>query len=693
MSINAQRQLGKSQATQNEAMERLSSGLRINSAKDDAAGLAISTGMQSQIKGNTQAVRNANDGVSMTQTAEGSMDEMTNILQRMRELSVQSANATNSSENRQSIQTEVDQLYSELGRISEATEFNGIKLLDGSAEDITLQIGANNGNTMQVSIADVSAGALGIDGGVTKGDLNGGRVSGSAIADEEVQINGVDIGAVTADKLGAAGIADAINNRSSETNVTADAYNSVEGAAGDDVDGVTTDLQITVGTGDTVTLGATNSMENLRDTINKDVTGVTATISNEGQLQLTNDTGEAIVVANSGGSGIEAGTYEGYVALSSTTDEPIKVEGTTTSFGLMETNGASSLTGATLGTDASIDADDAITINGESLIVTGTELTAASGSTPATYTPATIDEKVTAINELTDTTGVTASKVELTAASDDYVEAVFGSTAFAIGDADVAAIAAGGASATLTFDSETVDISSASTNEEMAALFTANTNLAADYTFSGDATSFTITAKNDTAGNIGEITVVAADSGVDDAASNAGTAKLSGATPTGSTQVTGVEEVGTAAVEAIVLTATEGTEIVIKSNAETNAEQTTALAKLGMIETGGTKSDDLGIDVTTAEHAGRSLEMIDKALSTISSARADLGAVQNRLGSTISNLENVTQNLSASNSRIQDADFATETSKMSKAQILQQAGTSMLSQANASAQSVLSLLG
>jgi flagellin len=368
MSLNAQRQLNKSQLTQNEAMERLSSGLRINSAKDDAAGLAISTGMQSQIRGMNQAVRNANDGVSMAQTAEGSMDEMTNILQRMRELSVQSANATNSDDNRKSIQTEVDQLYSELGRISETTQFNGINLLDGSAEGVTLQIGANNGESMQIDFQNVTANALGIDGGVTKGDLNGDRVSGGLLNADIVQINGIDIGAVdNSNKYGAAGIAEAINKQTSETGVTADAYNSIEGTSGELVSGVTIGLEITLGVAAPITLNPTNSMENLRDTINKEVPGLNATISGEGQLQLTNDTGEAIkIAAASGGditgSGIQAGIYEGYVALSSNTGEPIKVSGDTTEFGLMETNGAGSITGSASQT-GDLTAADAVTIN------------------------------------------------------------------------------------------------------------------------------------------------------------------------------------------------------------------------------------------------------------------------------------------------------------------------------------------
>ena len=157
MSLNAQRQLDKSQRAQNQAMERLSSGLRVNSAKDDAAGLSIATGMESQTRGLNQAIRNANDGISMAQTAEGAMDEMTNIMQRMRELAVQSANDTNSASNRASIQKEVDQLYSELDRIANTTQFNGVVLLNGSAGQTNLQIGANSGESLSFNIDAVTS--------------------------------------------------------------------------------------------------------------------------------------------------------------------------------------------------------------------------------------------------------------------------------------------------------------------------------------------------------------------------------------------------------------------------------------------------------------------------------------------------------------------------------------------------------
>src|SRR5690554_642243 len=151
-SLNAQRNLNASQGAANVALERLSSGLRINSAKDDAAGLAISERFQSQISGLNQAQRNANDGISLAQTAEGAMDEITNNLQRIRELAVQSANSTNSTSDRQALNDEVQQRIEEIDRISSQTAFNGLKVLDGSFGTAGFQVGANAGEVINLNL-------------------------------------------------------------------------------------------------------------------------------------------------------------------------------------------------------------------------------------------------------------------------------------------------------------------------------------------------------------------------------------------------------------------------------------------------------------------------------------------------------------------------------------------------------------
>nr|WP_206202836.1 flagellin [Thioalkalivibrio sp. XN8] len=162
LSLNAQRNLSNSQGALQTSLQRLSSGLRINSAKDDAAGLAISERFTTQIRGLNQAVRNANDGISLAQTAEGALSEVTNNLQRIRELAVQSANATNSSGDRIALNAEVATLIAEIDRVADAATFNGVQLLNAD-DDLTFQVGANNGDTVDVSTVDVS--------GVIAGDV------------------------------------------------------------------------------------------------------------------------------------------------------------------------------------------------------------------------------------------------------------------------------------------------------------------------------------------------------------------------------------------------------------------------------------------------------------------------------------------------------------------------------------------
>jgi flagellin len=187
-SLNTQNQLNKSQTAMSSALQRLSSGLRINSAKDDAAGMAISSRMTTQINGLNQAVRNANDGISLTQTAEGALGESTNILQRIRELAVQSANSSNSASDRKAMQSEVNQLISELDNNANTTSFNGIKLLDGSFSSQTFQVGANANQTLNVNIGAATTDRLGVSkvassnavSGITVGTRTGNIASASA---------------------------------------------------------------------------------------------------------------------------------------------------------------------------------------------------------------------------------------------------------------------------------------------------------------------------------------------------------------------------------------------------------------------------------------------------------------------------------------------------------------------------------
>lgn len=233
-SLNAQRNLTSSQSSLNTSLQRLSSGLRINSAKDDAAGLAISERFTAQIRGLDVASRNANDGISLAQTAEGALGEVTNNLQRIRELAVQSANASNSATDRAALQTEAAQLLSEVDRVANQTKFNGVALVDGSFTSAVFQVGANSGETITVSsLVDANVAALGT---VTAASGQSSAVTGisalGAPAAGSLVINGTDIST----QIGAAGssqqrvgqVVDAINNSSTTTGVNA-AFDSATG--------------------------------------------------------------------------------------------------------------------------------------------------------------------------------------------------------------------------------------------------------------------------------------------------------------------------------------------------------------------------------------------------------------------------------------------------------------------------------
>ncbi|MCC2658576.1 MAG: flagellin/flagellar hook associated protein [Panacagrimonas sp.] len=236
MSLNAQRNLNASQGSLAVSLQRLSSGLRINSAKDDAAGMAITERFTAQIRGLDQAARNANDGISLAQTAEGALVEVGNNLQRIRELAVQASNATNSQSDRDALQLEVAQALSEIDRVANQTQFNGVKLLDGSFTGAQFQVGANAGETIALSsISDANIAVLGSVSQATGAALSvaasGLTGFGNAVAAGGFTVNGISVGAITAASSAAerAGqMVNAINGVSQQTGVGA-SYDSATG--------------------------------------------------------------------------------------------------------------------------------------------------------------------------------------------------------------------------------------------------------------------------------------------------------------------------------------------------------------------------------------------------------------------------------------------------------------------------------
>ncbi|MFA5242437.1 MAG: flagellin [Sulfuricella sp.] len=307
-SLNAQRNLNTSQSSLNQSLQRLSSGLRINSAKDDAAGLAISERMSSQIRGLNQASRNANDGVSLAQTAEGALVETGNALQRIRELALQSANATNSASDRAALQSEVNQLKQEIDRIANTTEFNGLKLLNGSFSAQQFQVGANANQTISVTVAGastthlannyVNAVSIDVDQGTSSTTL--GATSGAnTIAAQTLTVSGTLGTSTVSVSVGdsAYTIANSVNAKEGSTGVTARAYNSAQLSALSS-DGTVT---LTLGSGgSTATISAavtTTDLSALSTEINKvtGTTGVSASVSG-GTLTLTQADGKDVKI-------------------------------------------------------------------------------------------------------------------------------------------------------------------------------------------------------------------------------------------------------------------------------------------------------------------------------------------------------------------------------------------------------------
>jgi flagellin len=219
-SLTAQRALGESQKMQQQAMERLSTGQRINSAKDDAAGLAISENFTSQIRGLTQAVRNANEATSLAQTAEGGLNETSDILQRMRELAVQASNSTLTTADRTAIQAEITALTEEIDRIASTTQYNSANILDGSAKGLSFQIGDKAGQTVGLTIGDASASGLSLNTASTSGATLVGNVVGAMnlVSVDDISINGYNwAGVATSGTVNGASYTEVINGTSVTT--------------------------------------------------------------------------------------------------------------------------------------------------------------------------------------------------------------------------------------------------------------------------------------------------------------------------------------------------------------------------------------------------------------------------------------------------------------------------------------------
>lgn len=694
-SLNAQRNLNSSQAGTNQALERLSSGLRINGAKDDAAGLAISTRFTSQINGLNVAVRNANDGISLAETAEASVGSMTDSLQRLRELAVQSANGSYSDTDRQLLNEEAKALIAEVGRVADTANFNGVKLLDGSYNS-SFQIGANAGETIDVSVGNLSTDTLGVS------DKNGLTASAtdSGIAVGDLTINGVAVGASKAsdDSLSSAGNvassiskAAAINAVSEQSGVTAVVdTNTVAGtsmtganASGSiDINGTNISLTTTTDTAATRTsvMEAINAQSGL--------TGVTAVDTGDDTqgIQLVAEDGRNIDVTlntvTTAATGLaDDGTYEGgYTLVANAGVDEITVGGSTTanaglragSYDASESAVSTETRLQTAATDATttLDAGDLV-INGVGIgAAVATDDTSSNAAADSSAKEASAISIAAAINRSSAETGVTA---EVDA------NVVEGSSAgsYSAGDASMEL---NGVVITLT-DGGSLDAN------RTAAVTAINAQAGSTGVVAEDTgTGVTLTAAD------GRNIVLA----YDDASVNTTLVGLDqfGITPAnaeGVADLTAVTTEGATSYGTVTLKAAG--EFTVSGGTNGNA----ALESLGF-EAGTFGGAEAGqylkdVDLSTQQGATDALAAIDNALGSITASRSELGAVQNRFTATIENLSATSEKFSAANSRIQDADFAAEAANLARNQALQQAGVSMLAQANAQSQQVLQLLG
>lgn len=416
-SLTAQRNLTSSQNMLSTSLERLSSGLRINSAKDDAAGLAISERFNAQIRGLNQGVRNANDGISLAQTAEGALKEVTSNLQRIRELAVQSANATNSSSDRAALQAEVAQLVAEIDRVAVNTKFNGNSLLDGSFTSKAFQVGAEVGETVTISsISSTRTSALGSTNSATAtGNVD---VNATAITAASLYINGTEITASVSDGVSPTGTDDysaaakaaAINASTSTHGVTATATNTfaltatttaststTAGGAGTAAASIgAADLAINGTDLGAITIGA-NASDNgdaIANAVNAiaSTTGVTATNA-AGVVTLSASDGRNIVVgAGSSGTAAaidffsfgqvadQAGTTDveirGELALSSNSASGIQIS--TTASGTAASNAVLGMTSgnfgvAATGSGVALSVASVATVDSANLVITGVD--------------------------------------------------------------------------------------------------------------------------------------------------------------------------------------------------------------------------------------------------------------------------------------------------------------------------------
>ena len=653
--LAAQKSLTEQSAKVSDAVQRLSSGLRINSASDDAAGSSIATKMESQVRSLGVAIRNGHDAISMTQTAEGALGEMENILQRVRELAVQAGNSTLSLSDRTAIQSEVTALTAEMNDIASTTNFNGVKLLDGSNKSVNFQLGTQGTDQLNVALENSKTSQLGLSGGNGTNILTSSRIEQlnvNSVAVDAIKINGQNHAvtqAVDTSSLatGATLLAAAINSNTIGHGAVANAFNTVTSSAIGGEFKMTATFSL-----NGVAVAIQDSMADVVTFVNENVLGVNASLNVDDTMTLSNDDGGTIKIATATVTeiGFLVDDYEGFIEIENIDGSDVTIElGNTPNgyanaatatgallqgYGFNQTSGAGNTKGVAV-TTAVLSTTDQIKING---VQVGATLSDTAGA------------KADAINLISSESGVTAS-AETTLFLDLNFDIDATATSFEV-------------------NGEAIDVNALnSVSDVAAAINTASVGVEATATAEG------LLKLTDTGG--GNISIDM--SSLTTYVAFAYDSQFDAVAPAAAMEVFG----------SITLNSTDGGVIKLEDGTLTNS----GLAKLGLeaqSETG--EAGSAGVNVSTLSGATSSLISIDAAIDKLSSFRASFGAVENRIDAKINNLTTLKVNTQAAQSRIEDADFAAETTNMTKAQILSQAATSMLAQANSSKQNLLALL-
>ena len=708
----AQESMRSSNLSMSQAMERLSTGSKINSAKDDAAGLAISNRMTAQIRGMSKAIGNVNDAISMSQTAEGAIGNVGDILQRVRELAVQAGTGTLNDSDRSSLQLEVAQLKQQIDEIANKTNHNNIKLLDGTAQNLNIQTGFNAGDTMKIGFDSMKTKDLGLGSKAFLQSANGVVGTRAAFAASSLYLNGAAVGASLSDDDSASSASNsasaiakaaAINRVSNLSGVYARAEaNSVSGSAmtvasavssgSVTINGVTTDVFATA-------LDTSLTRKTVVNAINaiSTQTGVVATDTGDDNL------GVSLMAADGRNIALTVNT------LTSTDKTGLKVQTATTYVGSYS---LFTLDGRDINIDHSTGTVGTLPVTIENS--TGLQVGKYKADT-AIFTSTNRTSVIIAPSETT--TGLLKSNsmiingVAITAAASTDDSATWEGTgptgAVVVGGTSVtrASSAIAIAAAINRSSAQTGVTATAASNVIRGTGFTAVTTASSKGVFLNGVT-FKVTAIavdqvidrfNEYSSQTGVFASRFGD-GMQLEAKDGRTIVLGSSASAANLGLTGVIAVGTSGVgtaarsylAGVQLTSDKAFEIKAGAGLNTNLELLGFQQGTYGSSKNGAKVADL--DITTIAGASLAITAVDSALTAVSAAQAKSGAINNRLDSVISYVTESSKNMQASRSRILDTDYAIETTNLAKQQIIQQAATAMLAQANQSSQSILSLL-